>query len=42
MNLRMFFVPYVELEKKHEGRFFGIPASMANLEMPLNYEGLVV
>ncbi len=42
MNPRMFSVPYVKLEKKHEGRFFGILSHMADLMMPLNNEGLVV
>ncbi len=35
----MISVPYVELEKKHEGRFIGIHSHMANLMMPLNWEG---
>ncbi len=42
MNLRMFSLPYVELENKHEGRFIGILPHMAGLMIPLNYEELVV
>ena len=39
MNPRMLSVPYIELEKKHEGRFFSNLSHMADQKMPLNYEG---
>ena len=28
----------LNLEKKHEGRFFGIPSHMADLSIPLNWD----
>ncbi len=36
MNLRNVILYVILLEKKHEGRFFGIPTRMAGLMMPLN------